>query len=198
LTDRECVVLARQGQRAALEELVHRYSPGVFNLAVKLLGDREAAADAAQEVFLRVHQSLAAFELARSFRAWLFAIAWNFCRDELRRRRRRWRTFWRPWSAAAGGGEDEAELGAADPGAPSPPELLAGRERRELVREALRRLGPRERGLLVLREFESLSHEELAELAGCEVGAVKSGLHRARLRLKEALVRLCPELKRER
>lgn len=170
-----------------------RHSPAVFRLALRLLGDREAAADASQEVFLRAQERLGSYQRGRSFRAWLCTISWNHCKDELRRRRLR------TWLPAAGrsreAGDDAPE--PVDTREPAPPDSAWMRERRELVERAFKELSPRERALLVFREYEALSHDEMAELFGCRVGSIKSGLHRARGRLKEALLRVAPQTRHE-
>jgi len=165
--DAECAAACRTGDREAQEELVKRYLPSVYNLLARSLGDRELAADSTQEVFLRLFREIHSFDPARSFRRWLFAIAWNLTRDQLRRRGVRRRD---------GALLDEP----ADRREGPPSEALERKERSDLVHAALGRLPPRQRALLILREFEGLSHEELSELSGLPLGTVKSGIHRAR------------------
>jgi len=75
-------------------ELVHRYTDGIFHLQLRLLGDRDLAADATQEVFLRAHRSLDRFDTTSRFRPWLFSIAWNLARDVMRSRKRRGESRW--------------------------------------------------------------------------------------------------------
>jgi RNA polymerase sigma-70 factor (ECF subfamily) len=200
LAEADCLLLALAGNRNALGELARRYTPGVYHLLHRLLGPGMAA-DATQEVFLRLQRGLGGFDRRRSFRAWLFAIAWNLARDLLRRRSRRRETLW----VRLGGEQGDrgprsaaAPLDIADPRAAAPFDILERREERRLVQKALERLAPPQRALLVLREFEGLSHEELAALLCCRVGTVKSRLHRARLQLKDELVALEPSLARKR
>lgn len=193
LSDNDCALLARNGNRWAQGQLVHRYSQSLFNLFVRCLGDRETAADATQEVFLRVFGALHDFDPRRSFRAWLFSIAWNFARDQLRRRAsyrkaREGLVSLSPRSARTD--DDAAAFEPADNKGQTPFEALERKERSELVHEALSRLDPRQRALLVLREFEGLSYEEIADLFGSRIGTIKSGIHRARLELKSALLAL--------
>jgi len=195
LSETDCLVLARAGNRAALARLVHQYTPGIHSLFLRLLGDRDLAQDFTQEVFLRVFTSLDRFDVARSFRSWIFAIAWNLARDHLRVRSRR-----RIWSfLAAGGrsGDREEEEGApfdpVDSRAVLPFESLAEKERAEAVQEALSRLEPQKRAVLILRDCEDLSYEELADLLGCGVGTVKSRVNRARWALKGVLQRMRPD-----
>ncbi len=191
LSDEECIVLARSGNRRAQEELVRRYTPPIFNLFARTLLDRDVAADLTQEVFLRLFREIASFDPARPLKPWVFAIAWNLARDCIRRRATRGREMrsldWEP----AGGGDAFPE--PADPRGDAPAEELEARERRELVREALAKVEPRRRALLVLREFEGLSYDEISELCRMRVGTVKSGIHRARMELKDAFLALRPE-----
>ena len=194
LTDNDCAILARSGNEFAQCELVHRYTPGVYNLFVRTLGSRETAADATQEVFLRVFRRLHDFDARRDFQSWLFAIAWNFARDQLRRRATRKKGIQGLYTSsfpASSDGDDEV-FEPADRSSPTPFEALERKERSELVHDALSHLEPRQQAMLVLREFEGLSYEELSEVFGCRIGTVKSGIHRARLELKNKLMSLFP------
>ena len=180
LSDEDCFVLAGSGSRSAQEEIVARYTPRMYNLFSRVLGDRDLAADATQESFLRVFRDPGAFRAQRSFRSWIFAIAWNHARDLLRRRAVRRRML---------AGEPETHGDVVDRRAHSPAEILEVEERAAIVRSALDRLDPRHRALLVLRDMEGLSYDEIAELSSTSLGTIKSGIHRARLELKQALSR---------
>lgn len=194
LDDTDCAILARSGKEGAVEELVRRYTPKIYDLQYRLLGSREAAEDATQETFMRAYRSLDRFNPRRAFKAWLFAIAWNFARDELRRRKRRSATP----RARAG---DRIEVGSrttprrdpCDDRAELPSEALVRKEEDEWVHRALNGLRPHERAMLVLREFEGLSYEDLARLFACRVGTVKSRLNRARLELRNVMTKLRPD-----
>ncbi|MBI4607237.1 MAG: RNA polymerase sigma factor [Planctomycetes bacterium] len=188
LSDGECAVLAVHGSRPAQAELVRRHMGVVYRLSVRLLKDREEAADATQEAFVRAFQALGTFDRERSFRAWICAIAWNLIRDELRRRRVR-------KARSLGGGGAEGGGDAIDPPdrrREAPGARLERQESREAVGEALGRLEPRSRAILLLREIEGLSYGEIAEMLGWRLGTVKSRVHRARMELKDALLALRP------
>ena len=197
LSETDCLVLARAGNRAALARLVHRYTPGIHRLFLRVLGDHDLAQDFTQEVFLRVFTSLDRFDPARSFRAWIFAIAWNLARDHLRVRSRR--RIWSFLSAPGRSGgrdreeDDEASFEPVDGRAVLPFDSLAEKERAEAVQEALSMLEPQKRAVLILRDCEDLSYEELADLLGCGVGTVKSRVNRARWALKGVLQRMRPD-----
>lgn len=177
LRDRGDIVLARRGNQGAQARLIERHQDMIYHLCLRLLGRREDAADATQEVFLRALGALGTFDSDRSFRGWLASIAWNLVRDLGRRARLRTA---RPLSAL--GVEPAArqeEVGHA----------LEARERRELVLEALATLPESARAVLVLRDLEGLAYEEIAESFQCSLGTIKSRIHRARLDLKAVLER---------
>jgi RNA polymerase sigma-70 factor (ECF subfamily) len=195
LSEAHCLVLARAGSRGAQARIVHQYTPRIHNLFLRLLGDRDLAQDSTQEVFLRVFSSLESFDVARSFRSWIFAIAWNLARDHLRARSRRrtWRFLGQGGAGPDSDGEDGAPFDPADGRAVPPLDSLERKERAEAVQEALSRLEPGKRAVLLLRDCEDLSYEELAELLGCGVGTVKSRVNRARWALRDLLKRTRPE-----
>jgi RNA polymerase sigma-70 factor (ECF subfamily) len=203
--DDDIIQRARAGDRDAQGALVRAYSPGLYNLFSRVLKDRHAALDLTQETFIKVFGGLHRFELGRSFRSWLFAIAWNIARDHLRRARRRrgiasldaHAAANRPRSWGRLHGEDSMGFDAEDRRSPAILETLEERERAAVVREALSRLEPGRRALLVLKEFEDLSYEELADLFRCGVATARSRVHRARAALKDEIAALRPEWFRE-
>ena len=191
--DGDVVERARRGDPAAQEALVRAYTAGIFNLHAKLLGDRHAAQDLTQETFIKVFRGIHGFEAGRSFKAWAFAIAWNTARDHLRRARHR--TFrGLPWSS---GDPEAGGIDIEDRRSPGVLETLVEKERAAVVRDALARLEPERRALLVLREFEDLSYEEIGELFGCGTGTARSRVHRARLALRDEIAVLRPDWFRE-
>lgn len=193
LADEGCAQLAQQGSRSAVAELVRRYTSGLYHLFLRIFSDRDLAEDATQEVFLKAYRKIAQFDPRRRFRGWLYAIAWNHARDHFRRRSRRGDS--KILSLSGFRVEDDSErrdLEPADSGNRRPDEEFEARERTDWVREAMGRLRPGHRAMLVLREYEGLSYDELAELLDCKVGTVKSRLNRARLELKDALLTLRP------
>lgn len=194
LDDADCVVLARSGNETAVEELVRRYTPKIYNLQYRLLGTREAAEDATQETLMRAYRHLARFDPRRAFKAWLYAIAWNYARDELRRRRRRSGAHGaRPGSRLPSPGLSAEGHDPRDEHTVAPYEALERKEEDEWVHRALHGLRPQERAVLVLREFEGLSYDDLARLFACRVGTIKSRINRARLELRNVMAKLRPD-----
>lgn len=166
---------ARRGDFQAFAELVEAYQRPVFNLCYRMLGEAGEAEDAAQESFLRAHKNMRRYDPTRPFSTWLLSIASHHCIDQLRRRRLLVDSLeeLQPWEEPA----DEA---------PGPESAAAQREGREAGRALLAKLGPQDRAVVVLRYWDDLSTEEIAEALSLTVKAVKSRLHRARRQMAEA------------
>jgi len=165
---------ARRGDPQAFAELVEAYQRPVFNLCYRMLGDAGEAEDAAQESFLRAYNNMRRYDPTRSFSTWLLSIASHHCIDQLRRRRLVADSLeeLEPWEEPA----DEH---------PGPETAAARREGREAARALLARLGPQDRAVIVLRYWDDLSTEEIAQALSLTVKAVKSRLHRARKQMAE-------------
>lgn len=172
---------ARQGDQDAFEQLVRAYEKRVFALTLRMCGNPEDAAEAAQETFLAVWQGLKFFREEASFSTWLYRLASNACVDLLRREGRR--------RAAAGPSLDDGELNldAADT-APTPQEAAERKELRSQIEAGLRALPPEYRQVLILREMHQLSYGEIAEALSLDVGTVKSRISRGRKRLRKFLL----------
>jgi RNA polymerase sigma-70 factor (ECF subfamily) len=185
--DRALVARARAGDTEALDALVAGHQDRVFSLACRMLGDREDALDVCQEVFLTVFQNLGRFEERARFSTWLYRVAVNRCRDELRRRGTVKHT--RPLSLDRPRGEDDERNPGPQPVAdgPRPEQRVESRERRAEIEDAVGALPDDLREVVVLRDLQQLSYEELAALLGIPIGTVRSRLHRAREVLRERL-----------
>lgn len=174
----EVVELARGGDFDAFDQLMAIHESAVLRTARALLGNREDARDATQEVFLRVFRYLHRFDSRREFGPWLYRVAVNVCRDFHRKRSRV------PTSALD-------ELDDAILAAPGDQEANAeALERDRAIRKALALLSGKEREAVVLRDVEGLSTAEVARALGCMEVTVRSHLSRGRLKLHEALAQL--------
>jgi RNA polymerase sigma-70 factor (ECF subfamily) len=182
-TDSQLVEAALAGDRHAFGELVARYQDRLYNTLLRILGSREDAADAVQDSFIQAYEKLKSFRGESQFYTWLYRVAMNV---GLSRRRRR-----RP-TMSLDGAKDLAGVEPMD-GAPDPVDRLASRERAEQVHTALAHLGQEHRKILVLREMEGCSYETIADILELPVGTVRSRLFRARLQLRERLLRLWGE-----
>ena len=171
------------GDANAFETLVLEYEKNVYNIALRMTGNSEDAADMTQEAFIKAYNSLQSFRGDSKFSVWLYRIVSNVCLDFLRSKNRRPTVS---LSVEDDNGED-AQLDVADES--QSPELLLDRKlTRESVRRGLDSLPPDYRQILLLREIQGLSYDEIAQALGLEVGTVKSRIFRARKRLCNFLI----------
>ncbi len=150
----------------------------VYNLAFRLSGNREEAADLTQEIFLRVYRYLGSFGGRSSLKTWIFRIAVNHCRDRLSR--------WHPPTQPIGEETGEGVAVYADP-ARGPEELAVAADEKRRVEQALTCLPQVFREVVVLRDIEGLSYEEIAEVLGVRIGTVRSRIARGREQLRSLL-----------
>jgi RNA polymerase sigma-70 factor (ECF subfamily) len=174
-------------RRRALGDLYDLYHDRVLNTAYRVAGSQADAADLTQEVFLQVADRIHGFRGDASLMSWIYRVTVNLSIDARRRRARR------PARPLSGPGEDGdldvSQGGRGTSGPPEDPALAAERAERDRgVREALDRLSPKLRAVVVLRYFENLSYEQLAEVLGTSMGTVKSRLNRAHAALEGILV----------
>jgi len=175
------------GDNEAFGALVDRYGERVHGAILRMIGNRDVAADLAQETLLRAFKGLRSFRHGSAFYTWLYAIAVNQVRSEFRRRGT---AAGRPHASldAASGEDDDPALDPPADG-PAPEEEAARREESRRLREELARLEPEFREAVVLRDLEGLSYGEIAEATGVPAGTVRSRIHRGRALLRERLVR---------
>jgi RNA polymerase sigma-70 factor (ECF subfamily) len=185
MDEKQLVRLAQDGSQEAFAELVAKYQSKVFSMAMSFIRNREAADDAAQEVFLKAYLALPRFHMKSEFGTWLYRIAVNHVKDVLRKRGR----------AREVSLEDVRELPM--PGENAVEKAEAEREteaRRSLVQRFVQALPEKYRDILTLRDIQGLPYEEIAQVLHLSPGTVDSRLHRARKMLKD---RLAPHLGRE-
>ncbi len=175
----------QQGISEAFDELVLKYQKKVFNVAYRLLNNYDEANDIAQEVFVRVYKNIGGFRKESSIFTWLYRITVNLSMNRLKvlnRERKRLDSLDDPISTEEG--EVKKEISA---NGPLPLDMLVQKERSELIQKALTSLDDEFRTILVLRDIEGLSYEEIAQILKINVGTVKSRLHRGRMMLKDKL-----------
>lgn len=165
------------GDPRAFGRLVGRFRVRLLNFVHRMIGDRERAEDLVQEAFIRVHRHLHRFDRTRKFSTWLYTIASNLAKNELRNRSRSRIVLYE--SAGDSWREDARPLQFED-ASTRPDRMYANRHLRELVEATVQRLPPHHREVFVLREVEGRSYEEIAEISHCNLGTVKSRLNRAR------------------
>ncbi|MCE9638087.1 MAG: sigma-70 family RNA polymerase sigma factor [Planctomycetes bacterium] len=183
----------RAGREAAFAELHRRHSRRSFQLAYRVLGDADLAADAVQEAFLSVFRKGMRFERRAQFTSWLFRVVLNRSIDMRRRERRGGATRPSGWTAGRGGGAASGTADGPDPleAAPArgagPEETARAAERDNAIRDAIARLSPKLAEVVALRYPGGLSYEEIGELLDVPPGTVRSRLNRAHAALRELL-----------
>jgi RNA polymerase sigma-70 factor (ECF subfamily) len=192
---RERLLLRRLRERdeRAFAELVDRHKNQVFNLLYRMIANRAEAEDLAQEVFITVFKSIDQFRGESKLSTWIYRVAVNHCKNRIKYLSRRHEKKHgelddvAEGKSAAQGGEPIASGGSAQ--AQAPDLVLEGMEREVMVQRAIADLDEEHRVVVVLRDIEELSYEEIVEITGLPEGTVKSRLHRARLALKEKLAK---------
>ena len=166
------------GEERAFQELVERYQTRLLNFIFRTIGDRERAEDLVQEVFIRVYRHIHRFDRSKKFSTWVYTIASNLAKNELRNRSPNPLVLFQTMKGTARE-EDDRPLQFEDTTA-RPDDLYRKRHLRELVEETVAQLPEHHRQVFVLRELEGKSYEEIAEITDCNLGTVKSRLNRAR------------------
>jgi RNA polymerase sigma-70 factor (ECF subfamily) len=177
LEDGQVVMRHLGGEPQAFGALVDRYQTRLLNFVNRTIGDRERAEDLVQEVFIRVFRHLHRFDQTKKFSTWIYTIASNLAKNELRNRSRNplvlFQTIKKNWEA------DHRPLQFEDTTA-RPDDLYRKRCLKDAVDQCVQRLPEHHREVFVLRELEGKSYQEIAEITGCNLGTVKSRLNRAR------------------
>ncbi len=182
-SDEPILEQARSGDQAAFGKLVDRHYEMVYAVAFGILRNREAARDVTQEAFIKAHRELPRFEGKSKFKTWIYRITVNAAIDERRRHKRPMESL---DATDASDDDDRAPVIIKDPGA-GPAGEAEQSELRSLIFKSLEELSPEHRAILVLREWQGLSYEEIAESLGIETGTVMSRLFYARKKLAEVL-----------
>jgi RNA polymerase sigma-70 factor, ECF subfamily len=175
----------RQGKPGAFDAIVRAHQDRVFSFCARMLSDREEALDVSQDVFLAAYRNLDSFRGDASLSTWLLRIAANRCLNRIRQRK----SMAGREVAWPEGGAD-AELPVFQPAAPAgeePDRVAEAREMGEILSDALGRLDPATRWMVLLSDVEGFAYEEIAALANVPLGTVKSRLHRARMALRQLL-----------
>lgn len=175
-SDEDLMKRCRDGDMSAFELIVLRYKDAIFNFTYHFLADYHRAQDISQETFLRVLKNVDRYKSRNSFKSWIYRIAANLCKNDLRDRSR------------------HKELPLDDPEIHTesfytlPDKAYENEELQRLVIEAVNALPEDQRMAIVMREYQDMSYEEIASALNCSLGAVKSKIYRARQNVKRILI----------
>lgn len=183
LSNEDLMARIAEGDEDAFEVLVDRHQTSILNLVYRFVGDRTQAKDLAQEVFIRVWQAAGSYQPKAKFTTWIYRITANLCLNELKSSRRRRLFQFLRFGEDQGNTIEEVLVDAS----PSPEDLLLSRERSRQISDALQSLPDNQRMALILKRYDDLSYQEIAQIIGCSVSAVESLLVRAKRSLQEKL-----------
>jgi RNA polymerase sigma factor (sigma-70 family) len=176
LNDQELMAIVQSGDFAPASEIYDRYSGRIYNFAFRFLKNSEAAEDATQEVFVKMLKHANQFHGDAKLSTWLFSITANWCRDYLRKADNKTKE------------SDDVLLTLPTPSELAPDRNLERRQSEQRVRRALESLTPEQREAILLSRYQGLSYAEIAQIAGCSEGAVKTRVFRAMETLKKTLL----------
>ncbi len=190
--DLEIVRAIRSGDTSAWTSLIRRYQDRLFGVCLRMLHNRDLAADCTQDAFLKVTQGLDKYDGRSKFSTWAIRVTMNVCLSKLRSEKlRRHASLDAPFDARGAGGDEgpEGTLGGslAQGREPSGIQSVEREAERRLLITALGRLDDEQRAILILRDGHSLDYDRIAETLGVAVGTVKSRIFRARVALREKI-----------
>jgi RNA polymerase sigma-70 factor (ECF subfamily) len=184
--DIDLIRAVQAGDMAAFDELVLKHKNRLFNLVYWFLGDYQDANDCAQETFIKVFKSIKNFRFESSFSTWLYRIAVNTCKNKLKSSAYRWKkkTVSLETSNSSKNGNPLSEIVN---GSPTPVMALEKKERMIRIQKAINSLPEEQNQVVVLRDIQGLSYQDISDITGLNLGTVKSRLARGRLELKNKL-----------
>jgi RNA polymerase sigma-70 factor (ECF subfamily) len=185
-TDEELISRFQQGDNYAFDLLVKRYKDPLLNFVYRFVGDKEEAEDIVQETFLRLFKNKHYYREIAKFSTWIYTIAGNLAKTELRRRKRRKLLSISHFMSS----EKDYDIPDED----SNPEREANTVITDkIIQKAIDKLSPKFKQVIILRDIQGFSYEEISEIVGIPLGTVKSRVNRARLKLQEDLQHLMKE-----
>jgi len=186
VNEQPLIAASQRGDVTAFNRLVILYQEQAYNLAYRMLGNSESAADAAQDTFVSAFQAIKSFR-GGSFRAWVLRIATNACYDQLRSAQRQ------PAVSLDAIIEETGDVPPIASNSPTPEEVASRKELAAYIQRSLLELPPEQRIVVALSDVQGFSYEEIAEITRGSLGTVKSRLSRGRAHLRDYLLRQ-PEL----
>ena len=189
LLERLLIRRLQQRDEVAFSEVVRLYQHKVYNLLYRMIGSHEEAEDLAQEVFVTVFKSIDSFRGESKFSTWLYRVAANHCKNRIKYLSRRSRTSGDGLDGVPEHSMEDAGSAPLQSHIDAPDQILEGLQLEKLLAQAIAALDEEHRLLIVLRDVEELSYQEIGEITSLNEGTVKSRLHRARIAIKEHIER---------
>jgi RNA polymerase sigma-70 factor (ECF subfamily) len=185
-SDTVLIRAVQTGDMAAFDELVLKHKDRLFNLVYWFLGDYQDANDCAQETFIKVFKSIKKFRLESAFSTWLYRIAINTCKNKIKSSAYKWKkkTVSLETANSSKNGNPFSEIVN---GSPTPVMALEKKERMMRIQKAINSLPEEQNRVVVLRDIQGLSYQDISDITGLNLGTVKSKLARGRLALKNRL-----------
>lgn len=183
LLEEDLITRSQNGDIDAFEELVAKYERKVYAIAYRFMGNPEDASDLTQEAFLKAYQSIKSFRQEASFSTWICRIVSNVCRDQLRKNKRQSQNsldedVWLEEGTVQKQLKDQR---------PTPDEVYESMELKEYLQGLINNLNPEYKMVVILRDIQGYSYEEIAQILDCSLGTVKSRLNRARKALRDQI-----------
>ncbi|MEE4312548.1 MAG: sigma-70 family RNA polymerase sigma factor [candidate division KSB1 bacterium] len=182
-TDEDLIEQFQNGDLYAFDLIVKRYKNQLLNFVYRFLGNVEEAEDIVQETFLRVYRNRKAYQKVAKFSTWIYTIAGNLAKTELRKRKRR------KFFSISDLGYDDKDYDIADDEF-NPEKTVDGNIKEEIIHKEIQSLSPKFREVIILRDVQELSYEEISNIVDIPLGTVKSRVNRGRLKLQEKLKHL--------
>ncbi len=179
-SDEDLIERFQNGDLYAFDLIVKRYKNQLLNFVYRFLGNAEEAEDLVQETFLRVYRNRKAYQKVAKFSTWIYTIAGNLAKTELRKRKRR------KFFSISDLGYNEKDYDISDE-AYNPEKDVDGRMKEEIIHREIEELSPKFREVIILRDVQQLSYEEISQIVNIPLGTVKSRVNRGRLKLQEKL-----------
>lgn len=181
--EKQLIKKAKNGDENSFESLILSCQGRAFNIALRYLRNEEDALDALQESFIKIYRNLNTFKEDSKFDTWVYRIVVNTCNDMIRKNNRRKNTD----SIYRNDGEKETVLEIPDV-SDAPEEVYDKKEKQDHILSCLEKLNPGQKEIIILRDIQGFTYEEISEILECSIGTVKSKINRSRLKLRETLL----------
>ena len=190
LTEEQLVSRLKKRDEKAFGYFVHTYQSRVYRVVFRMLGNAAEAEEVSQEVFITVFKSIDRFRGDSKLSTWLYRVAVNHSKNRIKYLARRAQSAKREFDEFNEGRAIESATMQTSIQPPRPDEMAQARESEKMIQAALAKLEPEHRELIILRDIEGMTYQEIGSITGLIEGTVKSRLHRARLELRQRVVRV--------